>query len=187
IKATPASKVFSRHAVGLAIDALPRVMRDPSNVDARGEMQLAAFFSGIGLMNGGGGIAGALSYPLGTFFNIPHGFAHAVFTPAVIRWNVRQGCEVYAELYDGLPGSDSRLPIAQKAAGLERSVRAVFVEVGGPLTLGALGLDREAVDRFKEIVAAQTLLPAFQQNPVPFTAADVAGLVEAMEQDQERG
>ncbi len=180
ITATPASRVFSRQAVGMAFDALPRVMREPSNVEARGQMQLAAFFSGIGLMNGGGGIAGALSYPLGTFFDIPHGLAHAVFTPAVITWNVRRGCEIYAELYDALAGSDSRLSTAEKAAEFDRRVRTLFSEIAGPLTLGALGLDRAAVERFKEIVAAHTLLPAFQQNPVPFAAADVPGFVDAM-------
>jgi alcohol dehydrogenase class IV len=179
-KATPASKVFSRHGVALVADALPHVIRQPDDVDWRGQMQLGAFFSGIGLMNGGGGIAGALSYPLGTHFSIPHGLAHAVFTPAVIGWNVARGCDVYADLYDSLPDGDAGMSRAAKAAGFERRVRALFEEVGGPLTLGALGLDRSAARQFADIVASQPLLPAFQQNPTPFSLDDVGTLVEAM-------
>lgn len=178
-KATPASRVFSRQAVAMAFEALPAVMRNPSDVDARGAMQLAAFFSGIGLMNGGGGIAGALSYPLGTFFDIPHGLAHAVFTPAVVRWNVERGSDVYAGLYAALSGSQG-MPPAWQAGEFERRLRALFTQVGGPLTLEALGLDTAAVGRFKEVVAGQTLLPAFGQNPVPFDISDVPALVDTL-------
>jgi len=180
IKATPASKPFSRLGVAMTYAALPAVIRDPSNVDARGQMQLGAFFSGIGLMNGGGGIAGALSYPLGTHFNIPHGLAHAVFTPAVIRWNVARECAAYAELYDGLPGANGSLSAADKSREFAERITTLFEQVGGPLSLGDLGLDPAAIGRFIEIVGQQTLLPAFQQNPVPFTTADLPAFVDSM-------
>ncbi|MGH2683831.1 MAG: hypothetical protein ACRDIX_11440, partial [Actinomycetota bacterium] len=179
-KATPASRGFARQGVAMVADALPHVIRHPDDVDRRGQMQLGAFFSGVGLMNGGGGIAGALSYPLGTHFNIPHGLAHAVFTPAVIQWNAARGCDVYADLCDALPGANDRLSRADKSVDFGRRVRALFEEVGGPLTLRALGLDCDAARRFQDIVASQPLLPAFQQNPTPFTLDDVGTLIETM-------
>lgn len=179
-KATAASQVFSRHGIALGFDALPHVIHDPQHVEWRGQMQLAAFFSGIGLMNGGGGIAGALSYPLGTHFNIPHGLAHAVFTPAVVRWNVARGCPTYAGIYSALSGANGSLPAEQQAREFEQRLTALFEAVGGPLTLTSLGLDAAAIERFKQIVAEQPLLPAFQQNAVPFTLDDVPAFVDSM-------
>jgi alcohol dehydrogenase class IV len=179
-RATPASKVFSRQGVALVFEALPHVIRQPGDVAWRGQMQLGAFFSGIGLMNGGGGISGALSYPLGTHFKIPHGLAHAVFTPAVVGWNVARGCHVYGELYDALPGANHALGPAEKGRDFHARLVELFRQVEGPLTLGALGLDAPAIDEFTRIVAAQTLLPAFQQNPVPFALDDVPELVRTM-------
>ncbi|MGH9309067.1 MAG: iron-containing alcohol dehydrogenase family protein [Vicinamibacterales bacterium] len=179
-RATAASKIFSRQGVALVFEALPHVIRRPDDVGWRGQMQLGAFFSGIGLMNGGGGIAGALSYPLGTHFDVPHGLAHAVFTPAVVGWNVARGSTTYADLYDALPGATHTLDRAGKSREFHARLVEMFREVDGPLTLGALGLDEDAVPRFSRIVAAQTLLPAFQQNPVPFSVEDVPELVRSM-------
>ena len=39
------------------------------------KVQLGAYLAGIALMNSGSGPAGAISYPLGTNFQIPHGLA----------------------------------------------------------------------------------------------------------------
>lgn len=183
-KATQASKVFSRHGVALVFEALPHVIASPGDVEWRGQMQLGAFFSGIGLMNGGGGISGALSYPLGTHFDIPHGLAHAVFTPAVVGWNTARGCETYADLYDALPGPKTGGTAAERSRRFHERLVALFEEVKGPLTLASLGLDANAVESFKTIVGQQTLLPAFQQNPVPFTIDDVPRLVGTMEREK---
>ena len=47
-------------------------------------------------MNSGAGPAGALSYPLGVYFDVPHGMAGSVFLPAVIKYNVDNGYNEYS-------------------------------------------------------------------------------------------
>jgi alcohol dehydrogenase class IV len=88
IHATSVSRMFSRQAFALVFQALPRVVHELEDVILRGQLQLGAYYSGIALMNASSGPAGALSYPLGVHFHVPHGLAHAVAEPTIVQWNV---------------------------------------------------------------------------------------------------
>jgi len=179
-KATPLSRPFSREAIARTFAALPDVMRDPSDLAGRAEMQMGAFLSGIGLTNGGGGIAGALSYPLGTHFNVPHGLAHAVFTPAVVRWNAARGTEVYAHLYDAIDGCEPGLSPLEKSRRFGLRLEDLFAEVGAPVTLRALGLSERDVESLKTTISTQPPVAAFEQNPVAFSAANLLPLIDSV-------
>jgi alcohol dehydrogenase class IV len=175
----------------MAFAALPRVIERPDEVEVRGKMQLAALVSGIGLMNGGGGIAGAFSYPLGTHYKIPHGLAHAVFTPAVVRWNVEHGSTAYAPLYDavvsaqGMNGgapehAEGAATAVEKGRAFADALAGLFQRVGGPLTLSELGLSRGDVADFARLLQQAPLHAAIDQNPAPFAMSDVDRFIGMM-------
>ncbi len=48
---------------------------------------IGASLAARALMNSGSGIAGALSYPLGVHYGVPHGIAGGIFLPDVMRFN----------------------------------------------------------------------------------------------------
>ena len=95
---TSLSLAFSREAWRHLAPNLPRVINDPSDLAARGAMQLGACFAGLAIENSMLGAAHALANPLTANCGMAHGQAIAVMLPHVIRRNGRQVETLYQEL-----------------------------------------------------------------------------------------
>lgn len=52
-----------------------------------GRIQIGANIAARALCNSGSGIAGAISYPFGVHYKVPHGIAGGIFLPDVMRFN----------------------------------------------------------------------------------------------------
>lgn len=165
--ATPVSQTYSREAFRLIAAHFADTLRDPDDLDARLQMQLAAFYAGAALMNSGAGPAGALSYPLGVHFSVPHGLAGGFFLAPVAEWNLARGADRYAGL---VPGAD--------AAETVRAIRSIVTAVDTPDSLSAFGV--AAADL--PLLVEQTFLleGALLQNPVPVTRGDLDGLLTSL-------
>ncbi len=74
-KWTPISRVFSREAWRLLSSNFGRVLEDPTDLEARGDMQLGACFAGLAIENSMLGAAHGLANPLTTHYGIVHGQA----------------------------------------------------------------------------------------------------------------
>ncbi len=97
-KATEFSRAFATRAFDILSNALPRVLADGSDVDARRDMQVGSTMAGLAVMNAGTGAAHAMAYPLGVHFAVPHSEALTMLLPAVAR-----SCErAQPGVYDGL-------------------------------------------------------------------------------------
>ncbi len=86
-KRTALSAVFSREAFRDCIAALPRVLSNPADLDARARMQLGAAFSGMAIENSMLGGAHAAANPLTAHCGIVHGHAVGVMLPGIVRFN----------------------------------------------------------------------------------------------------
>ena len=95
----PISDVWSARAIEMVSQNLIRVLEDPSDDEARGQMLLAAAFAGIGFGTGGVHLPHGMSYPVAGMARdhvpegyvtdhpiIPHGMAVILNTPAVCRF-----------------------------------------------------------------------------------------------------
>jgi alcohol dehydrogenase len=177
-KATPASRLFSKAAFELVFAALPKVVREPENLDYREAMQLGAYYSGIALMNSAPGPAGAMSYPLGVHYKVPHGLAHAVFEPTIVRWNVERGCTLYEDLYGLIDGAPQGLDPKEKGLEFYRRLTALYDEVGIPRSLTPFGISRLDVRFLAE--QAVLLKAAIDFNPVPISVEDITTILASM-------
>lgn len=72
-KANPMTEAVSERGLALAGEAFPRLVAGEHDVDARGKMALAAFFSGVALASGGLGVVHGMAGPFGGRYPIPHG------------------------------------------------------------------------------------------------------------------
>jgi len=98
----PLSICYSRQAWQLLSHGFPVVLDDPQNVEARGQMQLGAFFAGLAIETSMLGAAHALANPLTAQFNVTHGQAVGLMLPHVVRFNASRSSDVnawYAELW----------------------------------------------------------------------------------------
>jgi 4-hydroxybutyrate dehydrogenase len=70
----------------LASDNLPRVITDPKDIEARGNMMMAAMMGAIAFQKGLGATH-SLAHPLSSEFGMHHGTTNAVLLPAVLEFN----------------------------------------------------------------------------------------------------
>jgi alcohol dehydrogenase len=109
----PLSICYSRQAWQLLSEGFPIVLREPTNLEARGQVQLGAFFAGLAIETSMLGAAHALANPLTAQFNVTHGQAVGMMLPHVIRFNADQvpaAQKWYAQLWrdvEPLPASST--------------------------------------------------------------------------------
>jgi alcohol dehydrogenase len=84
---TPLSQAFSREAWRHLAPNFLRVIAEPDNLEARGEMQLGACLAGLAIENSMLGAAHAMANPLTAEYGITHGDAVALMLPHVVRHN----------------------------------------------------------------------------------------------------
>jgi alcohol dehydrogenase class IV len=167
---------FHPMADGIAVEgirliarALPRVMREPTDIDARGQMMAAAAMGATAFQKGLGGMH-ALAHPIGALYDTHHGMTNATLMPYVLAFNRsaidQRITRLAAYLGLPLPDFDSFL---QFVLQLRR-------EVGVPHTLPDLGVD----DRHAALIAKMAVEdPSAGGNPLPLTEVGAAEIFRA--------
>lgn len=97
-KRTPMSEIFSREAWALLEGNYERVLAQPDDLEARGAMQLGAFYAGVAIENSMLGATHACANPLTARYGTAHGAAIAMLLPSVVRWNERAVGDRYETL-----------------------------------------------------------------------------------------
>ncbi len=162
---TPFSDMLAREAWRLLSGAFSRVLATPDHVDARGAMQLGAFYAGLAIEHSMLGATHACANPLTQRYGTTHGIAISLLLPHVVRWNTRVAADRYAELA-GVRG-ETRRP-ENLVARLED-----FIAAGDfPSGLAAAGVPERDLPELAS-AAAEQWTGAF--NPRKF---DVAGALE---------
>jgi alcohol dehydrogenase len=173
---TPLSQAFSREAwVHLAPNFL-RVIAEPNNLEARGEMQLGACLAGLAIENSMLGSAHAAANPLTATYGLTHGDAVALMLPHVVR---RNGVAAESQYHDLVLATafDKNTPDQRAgAAGLAMFLADAAAAAGLATRLRDQGVERERIPQLAEDATKQWT-GGF--NPVPMTAADYEALYEA--------
>lgn len=92
VNKTPISEAYARQSLILAKNALPAVLTTPNDVKARAAMQQASVLAGLAISQTRTAIAHAISYPLTSHFDVPHGLACSFTLSNIISEFVSQ-CE----------------------------------------------------------------------------------------------
>ncbi len=175
-KASPVSRMWSRQGFSLVFNTLDKVVKEPDSIEYRGRMQVGAYAAGTGLMNSGAGPAGALSYPLGVHFRVPHGVAGGVFLAHVARLNVERGCELYGDLYDLMDGARAGLSPREKSVAFCDQLEALLRKLEVPQMLRTFGVSSNDVALLTE--KTMLLKGALDMNPVPFAERETRELLK---------
>jgi alcohol dehydrogenase len=134
-KRNPVSGMYAREAWRLLEANYERVLDEPRDIEARGAMQLGAYYAGVAIENSMLGATHACANPLTKNYGTPHGVAIAVMLPHVVRWNAINVADDYRRLMrisdrnDRDPGEDlaRRLEELRRAGGLPESLSAIDV------------------------------------------------------------
>lgn len=153
----PISSFFSEKAFVLATRAFPRVLADPDDIEARGDMLRAAAFGGLAIENSMLGAAHSLANPLTARFEVPHGQAVALMLPHVVRFNSEDlaPAETYFELARAIGLCGEHTDLFQAIEALSQTLMN-FVEYAGlPTSLEGLGITNGHLPELAEEAARQ--------------------------------
>jgi alcohol dehydrogenase len=173
---TPLSQAFSREAwVHLAPNFL-RVIAEPDNLEARGEMQLGACLAGLAIENSMLGSAHAAANPLTAAYGITHGDAVALMLPHVVRHNGSTVAPLYHDLVLAT-AFDKNTPDQRAGAdGLAHFLTDAAATAGLATRLREHGVER---DRLPELAADAMKQWTGSFNPVEMSAEDYEALYAA--------
>ena len=161
-KRTALSTLFSREAFRLCATALPQVLADPTNLAARGRMQLGAAYAGLAIEYSMLGAAHSMANPLTAHHGVVHGQAVGIVLPWVVRFNAQ-----LPGIYDDFHHDPEEL-----TATIER----ILALSGLAQPLRTFGVTLENIPALAE-EAARQWTASF--NPRTIAAADFARLYES--------
>ena len=163
------SEAFSREAWRLLESNYERVLTQPNDLEARGAMQLGAYFAGAAIENSMLGATHACANPLTAHYGTAHGASIAMLLPSVVRWNAPVAAERYAEL---LRLSTANTKVDDATEGLARRLEELAAAGGLRQRLGDAGVPLSDLSMLAEEAAEQW---TGQFNPRPF---DLTGALE---------
>lgn len=153
----------------LVATALPRVMKDPNDLEARAHMMAAAAMGATAFQKGLGGMH-ALAHPIGALFDTHHGMTNATLMPYVLRFNRDAIATRIARLAAYMELSEASFD------GFLNFILKLRETVGVPHTLRDLGLEASAAAQVAEMAVQD---PSAGGNPVPLDVAATRAIFEA--------
>lgn len=142
------SQAYCLAAVGPIAAYLPRLVADMDDLEAIGEMQVAACLSSMGVYSAWTGIHHGIVHVVGGRFTVPHAHIHALMLPYAMRWNLDGTTEAMARIARAMGvGEPDDLKAAARAPEV---VYEMNVEMGLPLRLRDLDIPRDALPSLAE-------------------------------------
>lgn len=175
---TPESVTFAQQAWTTASASFPRVLADPTDLEALGAMLRASAFAGIAIERSMLGAAHALANPLTAVYDVVHGHAVGMMLAHVVRFNAEDE-ETRHEYADLGRLADPDLDDASDETAVEAFVDRIVGLLDRaelPSTLAACGVPGAAVDTLAEAASRQWTA---QFNPRSVSVEDLAALYRA--------
>ncbi|MFN3169039.1 MAG: iron-containing alcohol dehydrogenase [Phycisphaeraceae bacterium] len=160
---------YAGESLALTLNAFGRVLDDPTDLKARGDMLLGAAYAGLAIENSMLGAAHSCANPLTAHAGVIHGQAVGLMLPHVIRFNLQvpEAKQAYDELAKQAGVAD--------AEALADRILSLMRRAGLQASLASLGIERSAIPALAEKAAGQWTA---RFNPRPIVVDDFVGLYE---------
>ncbi|AWT58875.1 MAG: NAD-dependent methanol dehydrogenase [Candidatus Moanabacter tarae] len=185
--ANPISQIWASRAIEMVSKNLLRVIDDPSNDKARGEMLLASTFAGIGFGNAGVHLPHGMSYPIAGLVKdyvpngyvvdhpiVPHGISVILNAPAVFRFTAPANPEAHLLAAHLLGVDTSDFSPSDAGQALSGAIVTMMEKTGMPNGLEALGYNETDIDNLVAGTLPQHRVTKL--SPRPATAEDLREL-----------
>jgi alcohol dehydrogenase len=172
--ATPISDLNALAAIELIGDNLRQAVAHGENLEAREGMLLGSYLAGLALAQAGVGAVHAMAYPLGAFFDIPHGEANATLLPFVLRFNLMACPERFATMGYALAEMPEDLTTREAAEACVDEVMELSLDIGIPQSLNELNVPQDQVPAMA--AKAMTVARPIANNPRKVDAGDLENI-----------
>lgn len=131
----PVISLMAEEAVSALARALPRVVADGSDREARSDALYGAWLCGLCLGSVGMSLHHKLCHVLGGAFDLPHAQTHTIVLPHAIAYNA--------------PAAGEAMSALSRALGAEDPAQALYDlagELGAPRALKEIGMPEDGID-----------------------------------------
>jgi alcohol dehydrogenase len=178
VRASPWSAGIALQAIEMIAEFLPAAVADGSDLQARGQLLLAAHMAGVAMAPTGLGACHAIGHAIGGRFGVAHGVALTMVLPEVLRFSLPVCEPRLADVAFALGVGDTAASAGINAHAAVLAVAELALSVGMDKRLADFEITREdfaqiALDALDdEVLANAPRLPS---------AADVVAILEASE------
>jgi maleylacetate reductase len=153
---------MAEEGVRAIVEALPRVLKEPGDPDARASLLYGAWLCACCLGTTTMGLHHKLCHTLGGLFDLPHAQTHAIVLPYALAYNAAAIPEAIARLRRAMQADEPIAALLQ----LER-------DCGIPLALRDIGMPHEGI-----ALAVEQAMANPYGNPRPVEASALGELLE---------
>jgi maleylacetate reductase len=160
--ANPIVSLMAEDAIRAMAGALPVIVKDPENADARARALYGAWLGGSVLGAVGMALHHKLCHTLGGSFNLPHAETHTVVLPHAMAYNA--------------PDTEGAMARIAKALGSREAAGGMWdlaASLGAPISLQAIGMERRHLERATDLAIANPYW-----NPRGITRSGIRELLE---------
>ena len=167
------SDMFSLKSIQLIAGNLRAAVNDDCS-QAKENMALGQYVTGMAYSNVGLGLVHGMAHPLGAFYDMPHGVANALLLPYIMEYNADYTGEKYREIARvfGVEGVDKMSPAEYRRAAVD-AVRQLSKDVHIPQKLSELNVKEADLEALTESAFADVCTPG---NPRRATKEDILAL-----------
>jgi alcohol dehydrogenase len=175
VSANPISDGLGLHAIRIITNYLPKAMKNPGDVEARGYLLIASTMAGMSFINAFTGGVHATAHALGALYGIPHGLANSIMLPHVMSFNLEEKPERFVLIADAMGVRVDGMTPDQAARAAVQSVKDMQKSVGLTQTLKDFDVpgNREALQPLIDLAMGDSQLP---YNPRDLEEDDVYNL-----------
>lgn len=138
----PIISLMAEEGIRALAVALPVILKDSRNLDARSDALYGAWLCGIVLGSAGMALHHKLCHVLGGSFNLPHAETHSIVLPHAVRYN-----------HAAAPDAMARIERAIQARDAAAGIFDLEKKLGLPLRLADIGMKEADLERAARIAA----------------------------------
>jgi maleylacetate reductase len=157
----PVIAMMAEAGIRSLVEALPQIVLEPTNQDARSSAQLGSWLCGLCLGSCEMALHHKLCHTLGGACNLPHAETHSVILPHVLAYNLA-----------ATPLAREQLARAIGDSNPTRGLHELACRLGAPLSLRELGMEELDIERVADLAAQNPYW-----NPRSFGRDDIKGIL----------
>ncbi len=173
--ASPIGDALGLHAIRLIFKYLPMAVREPHDIEARGNMLIASTLAGMCFGNAMTGGVHATAHALGAHYGIPHGLANAIMLPHVMRFNAEERPLRYMMVADAAGVNVNDMDPLEAAQAAVEAVKDLKSEIGLTETLRDFKVPND-VEKLGETVGLAASDSQVSYNPRYLEEEDILNL-----------
>ena len=158
----PVTSLMAEDGIRALARALPIIVKEPGNVEARSDALYGAWLCGTCLNAVGMALHHKLCHTLGGTFDLPHADVHTVVIPHATAFNTAAAPEAMRRIAAALGAKDAAQGLFDLAKRL-----------GAPTSLAAIGMKADGIDKATDLAVKNPYW-----NPRPIDRAGIHRLID---------